>query len=110
MQSLDAAPAIRNLQEHAENLRQAELRRSAARLAGLTAEQQAAVESLTRSLTNKFLHAPMTALREAAREGDAQALTELESLYTNQDSQQGQIRPAQDVTNGRPSPHHTRLN
>ena len=54
------------------------------RLAGLTAEQQAAVEALTRSLTNKFLHAPMTALREAARDGDAQALAELESLYTNQ--------------------------
>ena len=83
LQSLDATPAIRNLQEHAESLRQAELRRSAARLAGLTAEQQAAVEALTRSLTNKFLHAPMTALREAAREGDAQALAELESLYTN---------------------------
>jgi len=84
VQSLDAAPAIRSLQDHAEALRQAELRRSAARLAGLTAEQQAAVEALTRSLTNKFLHAPMTALREAARDGDAQALAELESLYTNQ--------------------------
>jgi glutamyl-tRNA reductase len=84
LQSLDAAPAIRNLQEHAESLRQAELRRSAARLAGLTTDQQAAVEALTRSLTNKFLHAPMTALREAAREGDVQALADLESLYTNQ--------------------------
>ena len=42
------------------------------------------MEALTRALTNKFLHAPMTALREAAREGDAQALAELESLYTNQ--------------------------
>jgi glutamyl-tRNA reductase len=83
VQSLDAAPAIRSLQEHAEALRQAELRRTAARLAGLTADQQAAVEALTRALTNKFLHAPMTALREAAREGDAQALAELESLYTN---------------------------
>ena len=52
-------------------------------LSGLTAEQQAAVDALTRSLTNKFLHAPMTALREAAREGDARSLAELESLYTN---------------------------
>jgi len=84
IQSLDAAPAIRSLQEHAEALRQAELRRTAARLTGLTADQQAAVDALTRALTNKFLHAPMTALREAARDGDAQALAELESLYTNQ--------------------------
>lgn len=83
MQSLDAAPAIRSLQEHAESLRQAELRRSATRLSGLTADQLAAVEALTRSLTNKFLHAPMLALREAAREGDARALMELEALYTN---------------------------
>jgi glutamyl-tRNA reductase len=83
-QSLDVASAIRTLQEHAEALRQAELRRSAGKLAGLTVEQQAAIEALTRSLTNKFLHAPMTALREAAREGDAQALADLESLFTNQ--------------------------
>jgi len=83
LQALDASPAIRSLQEHAEALRQAELRRSAARLSGLTADQQAAVEALTRALTNKFLHAPMTALREAAREGDVRALAELESLYTN---------------------------
>lgn len=84
VQSLDAAPAIRTLQEHAENLRQAELRRTSSRLAGLTADQLAAVEALTRSLTNKFLHAPMTAMREAAREGDSQSLAELESLYTGQ--------------------------
>ncbi|MBS1798702.1 MAG: glutamyl-tRNA reductase [Acidobacteria bacterium] len=84
MQSLDAAPAIRNLQDHAEGLRQAELRRSAGKLAGLTEEQQAAVDALTRSLINKFLHAPMTALREAARDGDARTLQELETLYTSQ--------------------------
>lgn len=84
VQSLDAASAIRNLQEHAESLRQTELRRSASKLAGLTPEQLAAVEALTRSLTNKFLHPPMTALRDAARDGDAQALSELESLYTGQ--------------------------
>jgi glutamyl-tRNA reductase len=84
VQSLDATPAIRSLQEHAEALRQAELRRTAPKLTGLTAEQQAAVDALTRSLTNKFLHAPMTALREAARGGDAQALADLKSLYTNQ--------------------------
>ncbi len=84
LQSLDATPAILSIQQHAENLRQAELRRSASKLAGLTVEQEAAVEALTRSLTNKFLHAPMTALRQAARDGDAQALAELQSLYTNQ--------------------------
>jgi glutamyl-tRNA reductase len=84
VQSLDAATAIRTLQEHAEGVRQAELRRSSSKLAGLTQEQQAAVEALTRSLTNKFLHAPMTALRDAAREGDVRSLAELEALFTGQ--------------------------
>ncbi len=84
LQSLDATPAILSLQQHAENLRQTELRRSASKLANLTPEQQAAVEALTRSLTNKFLHAPMTALRQAAQQGDAQAIAELQSIYTNQ--------------------------
>jgi len=84
LQSLDATRAILSLQQHAESLRQVELRRSASKLAGLTADQRAAVEALTRSLINKFLHAPMTALREAAREGDSEALADLESLFTNQ--------------------------
>ena len=81
LQTLDAVPGIRALQQQAEQLRLAELDRSRARLADLTPEQQAAVEALTRSLTNKFLHAPMTAMREAANAGDAGALTELRRLY-----------------------------
>jgi len=36
----------------------------------LSAEQIAAVEALTRGLVNKFLHPPMQALKQAAREGD----------------------------------------
>jgi hypothetical protein len=41
-----------------------------ARLGGLTTEQLAAVEALTRGLVNKFLHPPMQALKQAARESD----------------------------------------
>jgi glutamyl-tRNA reductase len=41
-----------------------------ARLGSLSAEQVAAVEALTRGLVNKFLHPPMQALKQAAREGD----------------------------------------
>ena len=82
MQGLDAVPAIRALQKGAEELRQAELRRTSARLAGepLTAGQMAAVEALTRSLTTKLLQAPMTALRAAAQSGDREALAELEGM------------------------------
>ena len=46
-----------------ENIREAELARSAKRLGNLTADQQAAVEALTRSLTAKLLHPQLVALR-----------------------------------------------
>jgi glutamyl-tRNA reductase len=68
--TVSAAPAIVALQRHAEEIRLAELRRIQARLGGLSAEQLAAVEALTRGLVNKFLHPPMQALKQAARDGD----------------------------------------
>ncbi len=63
LESRDAVPAIVALQQHAEQLRQAELARSQSKLAGLTSQQREAVESLTRSLTAKLLHPQLTALR-----------------------------------------------
>jgi len=67
LQSRDAIPAILALQQNAEAIREAELARSAKRLADLTPQQREAVESLTRSLTAKLLHPQLTALRESAR-------------------------------------------
>jgi glutamyl-tRNA reductase len=46
-------------------------------LSTLSEEQIAAVEALTRGLVNKFLHPPMTALKQAAREGDSARLDTL---------------------------------
>jgi len=68
--TVNVAPAIVALQRQAEEIRQAELKRMQTRLGGLSAEQVAAVEALTRGLVNKFLHPPMQALKQAAREGD----------------------------------------
>jgi glutamyl-tRNA reductase len=51
------------------------------RLQGLTAEQQAAVETLTRGLANKFLHLPLQALRDAAQQGDAARLEVLRETF-----------------------------
>ena len=70
LQSRDAVPAIVALQQNAEAIREAELARSAKRLAALTPEQREAVEALTRSLTAKLLHPQLTALRESARKKD----------------------------------------
>ena len=63
LQSLDAVPAILALQQNAEAIRGSELAKAAKKLGGLTLEQQAAVEALTRSLTAKLLHPQLTALR-----------------------------------------------
>jgi len=83
--TVNVAPAIVALQHQAEELRQAELRRIQSRLSTLTPEQAAAVEALTRGLVNKFLHPPMQALKQAARENDSarvDALCETWSLPT----------------------------
>ena len=70
LQTLNVVPAIVGLQESAEEIRQAEIRRAHSRLQSLTPEQLAAVDALTRGMMNKFLHAPLQALKTAAREGD----------------------------------------
>jgi glutamyl-tRNA reductase len=59
-------PAIVELRGYAEAIRVAEMRRSSARLKGLTPEQSAAVEALTAGIVNKLLHGPTVALRNAA--------------------------------------------
>lgn len=61
-----AVAAIKQLQLSAESLRQQELARTAQRLSGspLTADQQAAIEALTKSLVAKLLHPQLAALRE----------------------------------------------
>ena len=69
--TVNVAPAIVALQRQFEEQRQAEIRRMQSRLGSLTADQLAAVEALTRGLVNKFLHPPMQALKQAARENDS---------------------------------------
>ncbi|MGB6975092.1 MAG: glutamyl-tRNA reductase [Terracidiphilus sp.] len=83
--AVNVAPAIAALQNRAEEIRLAEMRRLQARMGALTAEQAAVVDSLTRGLVNKFLHPHMQALKQAARENDTariEALCEAWSLPT----------------------------
>jgi glutamyl-tRNA reductase len=75
--TVNVAPAIVALQRKAEEIRVAEIERLHSRLGVLNAEQLAAVEALTRGLVNKFLHPPMQALKQAAREGDSVKLDAL---------------------------------
>jgi glutamyl-tRNA reductase len=66
LRTRSVTPAITELRTYAETIRKNELRRSAARLRGLTPEQIAAVEALTSGIVNKLMHGPTVALRDAA--------------------------------------------
>jgi glutamyl-tRNA reductase len=79
LRAVNVAPAIVALQQRAEELRIAELRR--ARLSGLTAEQFAAVEAMSRGLMNKMLHPAMHALKVAARDGDVARIEAIRETY-----------------------------
>jgi glutamyl-tRNA reductase len=92
LKTVVAAPAIVSLQIKAEEMRQAELRRVQARLGSLTAEQQAAVEALSRGLVNKMLHGPMQALRTAAAEGDAARIEAIRETY-GLEAEAGSVTP-----------------
>jgi glutamyl-tRNA reductase len=99
--TVNVAPAIVALQRQAEEFRQTELRRIHARLGSLTDEQTAAVEALTRGLVNKFLHPPMQALKQAARENDSarvEALCDTWSLPSSATREPGP-EPLSDAAN-----------
>ena len=66
----DAAPAIRELRSQAEAARDALLVEARRQLAAGQAPE-AVLEQLAAALTNRLLHAPSAALREAAEKGDA---------------------------------------
>ena len=95
-QVLNAAPMIVDLQNTAEEMRQAELRRVQARLQSLTTEQRAAVEALTRGLMNKFLHMPMQAIKSAALEADTVMLEVMRAVF--------HLPPAQERTDAAAQP------
>jgi glutamyl-tRNA reductase len=67
--SLAVVPTIRDLRDHGESVRKAEVERVMRRLAHLPPEDQEAIDAMTRSLLNKLLHSPTVRLREAAGNG-----------------------------------------
>jgi glutamyl-tRNA reductase len=71
-----AAPLVTALRARLEALRDAELERSAGDLKGLTAEQRAIVDELTRALVAKIAHDPTVALRGSAGTDRGQRLAD----------------------------------
>ena len=80
----ELAPVIKALRTHGEDVIEAELARTRSRLAGLDADERAAVEALVRGVAAKLLHDPIVGLKERiepARERDiAVLLSELLGL------------------------------
>ncbi|MBV9574814.1 MAG: glutamyl-tRNA reductase [Acidobacteriales bacterium] len=77
LQTLDVVPTIVSLQDHLENIRQAEIDHVRGRLGHLSPEQDAAIETLTRGIVNKIMHTPITTLKTAARESEATTVIEV---------------------------------
>jgi glutamyl-tRNA reductase len=64
----DAAEAIRDLRQRAEEIRSEELARAGSRLAELSPRERETVETLTAQIVNKLLHAPTVRAKEAGSE------------------------------------------
>ena len=84
MESREVVPTIRALRDHAERQRRSEMEKALRLLAkGESAEK--VLESLSASLTNKFLHAPTHALNQAQaneREAILEAVHRIYHLHT----------------------------
>jgi len=77
IQTLDVVPTIVSLQDHLEMIRTAEIDRVRGRLGHLTAEQEMAVEAMTRGIVNKIMHTPISTLKSAARDPEATTVIDL---------------------------------
>jgi glutamyl-tRNA reductase len=66
---LAAVPVVTDLRSHMEEVRTRELNEAMKKLAHLSPEDREAVEQLSRSMMNKFLHEPSVRLKTAAANG-----------------------------------------
>ncbi len=95
---------LRHLRRHGETAR-LDAMRKAQRLLQSGGDPQAALELLAHTLTNRLLHAPTVALREAAARGDGELARALERLFPPAAAEQGaDPDPDPADTNARRSP------
>jgi glutamyl-tRNA reductase len=64
------------VQEHLEQIRRAEIERVRGKLGVLTAQQEQAIELLTRGIVNKIAHGPISQIRKHAAADDGTAVVE----------------------------------
>ena len=68
---------IASLKQHFEAVRQGEVKRTRGRLGQLSSTQENAIESLTRSIIDQILHAPITALKAASEDHGSFAVIDI---------------------------------
>jgi glutamyl-tRNA reductase len=74
--ALVVVPVLKELRDHMERIRAAELERALRRLPHLKSDDRAQLEQFSHALLNQFLHQPTIALKEAASAGRGYALLE----------------------------------
>jgi len=83
----DVTPTIVSLQEQLETIRKDVVERYRARLGLLTAEQEQALDALTRGIVNKIAHGPISEMRRHAASnpvednGDAELITAVRRIF-----------------------------
>lgn len=82
----ESAPVIRSLGARAETLRQAELERALRSLPGLTAEQKAVIEAMSRALVAKMLAEPISYLRASTQPAAVNAVLQVFDLDEDEDA------------------------
>ena len=80
LEAREVVPAIRALRDHAERMRRHEVDK-AVKLLGRGDDPQKVLEQLSHALTNKFLHAPTSALSKAQADERDALLNALSRLY-----------------------------
>lgn len=73
----DAVPLIMELRAHAEQVRQEELQQTLRMLPDLSEQQRAAVESMSRAMTNRLMHQPLIWLKQHGTTEQRQVLGQL---------------------------------
>jgi glutamyl-tRNA reductase len=84
-----AVPLIREMRARAEEVRQRELRRARSALRNLDADQLAAVDTLTKQMLAKLLHAPTLRLKEAAEEEEGERMLHTTRFLFGLDGESG---------------------
>jgi len=76
LKTLDVVPTIVELQGLLEQIRRHEIARQNSQFAGMTDEQRAAIDALTKGIVTKILHAPISHLKHLAQQPDGLQVVE----------------------------------